>query len=103
MERIIRSALRTAEQYLTTRVADWQPAEVVARLRALVATEVGECTEADEDVLWLVKSVPGNVSLESMLTDPPRGPVSLSISGRCTVRSVGHLAGGIFDGEPPFR
>jgi hypothetical protein len=45
------------------------PGEVAARLRALVAAEVLEEDSGEESVLALIKSVPGNVSLDSMLTE----------------------------------
>ncbi|GAA2128885.1 DUF4158 domain-containing protein [Actinomadura napierensis] len=78
VDRIIRSALRTAEQNATARITSRLPAETVARLRALVAVEAGEGMadgetgegqDADVDVLSLIKAVPGNMSLESMLTE----------------------------------
>lgn len=70
IDRVVRSALARAEQMLTTRIVGRLPAEVVARLRGLVTVD-----EPDDDadgagsVLGLIKSVPGNVSLESMLTE----------------------------------
>ncbi len=72
MNRMISSALRTAERSLTARIAGRLPAETVARLRALVLRDVDEADQADPagvDVLSLIKSVPGNVSLETMLAE----------------------------------
>jgi hypothetical protein len=63
------SALHHAEQALTGRVVGRLPGEVAARLRALVAAEVLEEDSGEESVLALIKSVPGNVSLDSMLTE----------------------------------
>ncbi len=64
---------------MTARLADRLPEEVAARLRALVNPDTYEVGEddgggagGDRDVLSLVKSVPGNVSLESMLTEIAR-------------------------------
>ncbi len=69
VDRIVRSALSTAEKALTARVAGRLSAEAAARLRALVDADVDEADTAGEDVLSLIKSVPGNVSLETMLTE----------------------------------
>jgi hypothetical protein len=72
IERIVRSALRQAEVTLTGRIAGRLPAGTTARLEALVGVDVDpDDADADgvEDVLALVKSVPGNVSLESMLVE----------------------------------
>jgi hypothetical protein len=70
IDRIVRSALHQAEEVLTAQVADRLPAGTAERLRALVAEDVpdGDADEGDS-VLALIKSVPGNVSLESMLTE----------------------------------
>ncbi len=67
VDRMVRSALHQGEQALTARIVGRLPAGVVGRLRALVAVEVPD--DAAESVLALVKSVPGNVSLDSMLTE----------------------------------
>lgn len=69
VDRIVRSALAQAEKALTARIAGRLPAEVVVRLRALVDPDVDEADAVGEDVLSLVKSVPGNMSLETMLTE----------------------------------
>jgi TnpA family transposase len=71
VDRIIRSASHTAEQNVTSRIAGRVPTAAVARLRVLVGLDseaAEDCAEV-EDVLSLVKAVPGNVSLESMLTE----------------------------------
>ncbi len=69
VDRIIGSALRTSEKTLTARIAERVPAEVVVRLRQLVAPEVPDDDSGEESVLALVKSVPGSISLETMLTE----------------------------------
>lgn len=77
VDRIVRSALHQAETALTCRIAARIPAAGIARLEALVDVEVDSDDVSDapgeggvgDDVLGLVKSVPGNVSLESMLTE----------------------------------
>src|SRR6266702_134361 len=53
----------------TARIAERVPAEVVVRLRQLVAPEVPDDDSGEESVLALVKSVPGSISLETMLTE----------------------------------
>ena len=69
VDRIVRSALHQAEQALTARIVARLPVDVAGRLRALVAVEVPDDDTGEESVLALIKSVPGNVSLESMLTE----------------------------------
>jgi hypothetical protein len=69
VDRIVRSALHQAEQTLTARVAARLPVDVAGRLRGLVAVDVPDDDSGEESVLALIKSVPGNVSLESMLTE----------------------------------
>jgi hypothetical protein len=68
VDRIVRSALRQAEVAVTCRIAGRLPASTVARLEALVSGAGGAGDDVDS-VLALVKSDPGNVSLESMLTE----------------------------------
>ncbi|CAM5539461.1 Tn3 family transposase (plasmid) [Streptomyces viridifaciens] len=73
--RMVRSALHTAEETWFTTVAARLPAEAREKVLALVATapDATEGTEGDdqdgESVLALVKAMPGNVSLESMLQE----------------------------------
>ncbi|MFY1621568.1 Tn3 family transposase [Micromonospora sp. WMMD735] len=69
IDRIVRSALHQAEQALTARIAARLPVDVAGRLRSLVAVDVPDDDTGEESVLVLIKSVPGNVSLESMLTE----------------------------------
>src|SRR5258705_15929 len=59
-------ALDRAELTLAARIAGRLPAGVADRLRALVVVEVPNDDAGEESVLALIKSVPGNVSLESM-------------------------------------
>jgi hypothetical protein len=73
--RIVRSALHSAEEAWFTVIAGRCGPQVTARLLALIAPDAGAdpAVEVDEEdagsVLALVKSVPGNVSLESMLAE----------------------------------
>jgi hypothetical protein len=89
--RIVRSALHQAEQTLTTRLAARLPAEIAGRLRALVAVGVPDDDAGKESVPALIKSVPGNVSLESMLTE---------IRKLRATRAIG-LPGGLFADVAP--
>ncbi|MDN5917571.1 MAG: Tn3 family transposase, partial [Pseudonocardia sp.] len=75
-DRMVASALHRAEEALFTRVAGRFPDDVAARVRALIADtttdvstdpDVGEAGELS--LLALIKADPGNVSLESMLTE----------------------------------
>jgi hypothetical protein len=70
---MVRSALYNAEETWFDAIAGRRGPAAPARLLALIGedADLGE-DEADEDpdsVLALVKSVPGNVSLESMLAE----------------------------------
>ena len=67
VDRIVRSALHQAETTMTVRIATQLSVGVRARLDALLAADAED--EHDESVLTLVKSVPGNVSLESLLVE----------------------------------
>ena len=79
VQRMVRSALRTAEQTWTARICDRLGGPARARLLALIADTSDEDTnegEGDQDgaasaatVLGMIKSEPGNVSLESMMTE----------------------------------
>lgn len=90
-DRIVRSALHQAEQMLTARVVSRLPADTAARLRALVSVDVADDDTGEDSVLALIKSVPGNVSLDSMLTE----------TGKLrAVRAVG-LPGGLFADVAP--
>ena len=72
IDRIVRSALHRGEEVLFTEVAARLPEPVRARLLALVeAADAGDDIE-DEDgsaVLASIRSDPGNVSLNTMLTE----------------------------------
>lgn len=76
--RMVRSALRTAEQTWTARITARLDEPTRARLLALIATlddeDTGEGDPEDAEtvpstVLGLIKSEPSNVSLESMMTE----------------------------------
>jgi len=69
-DRIIRSALHQAEQALARQVTAQLGPDVIGRLAALAAAaDDDKAGDADPSALALIKSVPGNVSLESMLTE----------------------------------
>ncbi len=88
-DRIIRSALHQAEQALTARVTARLGPDASARLAALAAAAGDDDAEdAEPSALALIKSVPGNVSLESML---------IEIGKLEAVRAAG-LPGGVFAG-----
>jgi hypothetical protein len=70
--RIVRWALHSAQETWFAVIAARLSAETVSRIIALIdgGAEADEDQDGDQDsVLALVKSVPGNVSLESMLTE----------------------------------
>ncbi|MDX3005341.1 Tn3 family transposase [Kribbella solani] len=95
MDRIVRSALHQAETAMSCRIAGRIPAAGVKRPEALVDVDpddaIGGSGGTGEDVLALVKSVPGNVSLESMLTE---------IRKLRVVRAIGLPAGLFADVAP---
>ncbi|MGX6608283.1 DUF4158 domain-containing protein [Micromonosporaceae bacterium Da 78-11] len=91
IDRIVRSALHQGEQTLTARLVARLPVDVAERLRALVSVEVPDDETGEESVLALIKSVPGNMSLESMLTE---------IRKLRATRAVG-LPGGLFADVAP--
>jgi hypothetical protein len=96
VDRIIRSALRQAEVALSCRIAGRLPASTTRRLEALVDVDpdpddADDVAVEDVSVLALVKSVPGNVSLESMLVE---------IRKLRAVRAVGLPAGLFADVAP---
>jgi hypothetical protein len=69
-DRIIRSALHQAEQALARQVTAQLGPDVIGRLAALAAAaDDDKAGDADPSALALIKSVPGTVSLESMLTE----------------------------------
>lgn len=71
--RMVRSALRSAEQNWALRIAGRLDPSATGRLLNLIATS--EDDEPDEVIHWaaslfaLIKASPGNVSLESMMTE----------------------------------
>lgn len=88
--------MRTAERNLTARIAGRLPADAVGRLAELVdvgvdGADAGADAAGAGDVLSLIKSVPGNVSLETMLTE---------IRKLRAVRAIG-LPAGLFAGVAP--
>ena len=85
-ERIVAVALRQAEQTLTRPGPGRSRADVAARLEMLVevASTMRRPTSGGPSVLALIKSDPGNVSLESMLTeiDKLRAVRAVGLPGR---------------------
>ncbi|TCN29270.1 TnpA family transposase [Kribbella orskensis] len=75
--RMARSALRTAEQTWTARITERLHEPTRSRLLALIAVAPDESDDASEDgesaasstVLGMIKSEPGNISLESMMAE----------------------------------
>ncbi len=71
--RMVRSALRTAERDWASRIEGRLGPAATARLLTLIATNEDEAGEDDSDeagsLLSLIKARPGNVSLESMMTE----------------------------------
>jgi hypothetical protein len=90
-DRIIRSALHQAEQALTQLVAAQLGPAGSVRLAQLAAATDDDAEETDSSALALIKSVPGNVSLESTLTE---------IGKLDAVRAAG-LPDGVFAGIAP--
>jgi len=90
IDRIVRSALHRGEEVLVTRVIARLPEVVHARLLALVAAAADDDTEHDDGdgpaVLSSIRSEPGNVSLNTMLTEIAKLEV---------VRAVGLPADGV--------
>ena len=94
--RIVRSALHNAEETWFDTIAARCGPVASARLLALIDAGTGPAADDDEDedqdsVLALIKSVPGNVSLESMLTE---------IRKLTAIRAVG-LPPGVFADVAP--
>ena len=108
IRRIIGTALRQAEQALTTRIASRVPAEAAGRMRALITraadpgTEEGAEAGSDGtlfdaaevsgvDVLAAIRDEPGNVSVKTI------GQEAIKLSA---IRAVG-LPGDMFDDVAP--
>lgn len=96
--RMVRSALRTAEQEWTLRISASLNPLVSARLLCLIDAEAEvddggdpDGTQGSETALGLIKSMPGNVSLESMMTE---------INKLEAVRAIGLPAGLFADAAP---
>ncbi|MGW7346770.1 hypothetical protein [Streptomyces sp. NPDC054854] len=79
-DRIVAAALRAAEESLTAQISSQLTAESIERLVALVATGPDQDDDAEPGgggteggdappVLVKIKEAPGNVSLETMLTE----------------------------------
>lgn len=90
-DRTIRSALHQAEQALAQQVTARLGPDVTRRLADMAAAADDDDGDADPSALALIKSVPGNVSLESMLTE---------IGKLDAVRAVG-MPDGVFSGIAP--
>ena len=91
-DRIVRSALYQGEQALTLCVSARLGPQASGRLAELAAAADDDDTAGGEpSALSLIKSVPGNVSLESMLTE---------IGKLDAVRAIG-LPGAVFTGVAP--
>ncbi|WP_207922501.1 DUF4158 domain-containing protein [Micromonospora sp. KC606] len=86
VERIVRSALHQAEEALCLRVVSRLPADVVVRVEELAGGE-----DDGPSLLALIKSVPGNLSLDTMLTE---------IDKLKAVRAVGVPAAAFADVAP---
>ena len=89
------SALRQAEEALCARIASRVPADATARTEALITPsertgEEEDDREQDSLPLGFIRADPGNVSLDSMLTE---------IERLLAVRSVG-LPPGLFADVP---
>jgi Domain of unknown function (DUF4158) len=67
VDRIVRSGLHQGERLLAVRIVNRLPAEVVARLRELVA--VPDVENGEPTALSVIKGSTGNVSLASMLSE----------------------------------
>jgi TnpA family transposase len=96
VERIVASALRQAEEALCVRIASRVSADATTRTEALIVPSERTSEEEDEpeqDALPLgfIRADPGNVSLDSMLTE---------IEHLLVVRSVGLPAGLFVDVAP---
>jgi len=91
--RMVRSALRTAEQSWALRISERLDSTVTARLVNLFVAEPDEDDPGAqaESVLGLIKSAPGNVSLDSMMVE---------IAKLESVRAVG-LPAGLFTDVAP--
>jgi hypothetical protein len=90
-DRIVRSALYQAEQALTLCVSARLGPQASGRLAELAAADDDDTAGGEPSALSLIKSVPGNVSLESMLTE---------IGKLDAVRAIG-LPGAVFTGVAP--
>lgn len=67
--RVVRSALRTAEQDWAARIAGRLSSSIASRLLALIAVTADDDSDASASLLVLIKASPGNLSLESMMTE----------------------------------
>jgi hypothetical protein len=96
IDRIVRSALRLGEETLTLRVSARLTPAVTEAILGLVVAGAPEDLDADEKsseptLLGTVKEAPGNVSLETMLTE---------IDKLVAVRAIG-LPAGLFGDVAP--
>jgi TnpA family transposase len=74
LKRIVASALHQAEEALSLRISSRLMEDAPARLEALVVSAPGDGGEVGDEpaILAFIKSDPGNVSLESMITEIDR-------------------------------
>ena len=91
IDRIVRGAVHGAQTALCERIVARLSAEAIARIEQLLAVEDDDGDDQARDVLALVKAAPGNVSLETMLTE---------IEKLEAVRAVGLPAGLLLDVTP---
>ena len=69
VQRLVRSAMRTAEQRWALTISARLPPDTRRRLLALIETVNDDDVRGQDSLLGLVKRAPGNVSLESMLVE----------------------------------
>jgi TnpA family transposase len=86
VERITRSAIQVAQTALCERIVGRLASEAIARIESLLTID-----EDEDSVLALIKSAPGNVSLETMLAE---------IEKLEAVRAIG-LPSGLFSDVSP--
>lgn len=88
---ITRSALYQAEQAGLKRIADRVEPVALERLEALIVV-TDDDAHAEEDVLALIKAAPGNVSLDTMLTEISKRGTDASSIGACRRTATRRIA-----------